>query len=264
MQSPVAPVVFTYVAFASAPTTLTPLDYDIPSKPSSHVATNSKMVRIPDFFIFHVNSTKNTILYRDWHLQMRNKLQANKAHMLTKTLKKSYMQNRVADNTLAQLSTCLKKEATQLFASAKKMFEILTAAFGDTNRKQEACIEYRLLHQRMQDFNTFWAHFQQLTAELDHSEEIFIDNLIEKCHHSIQRHLVDEDKDLINLLQLAKCCQKIKQGLKKVNHSQLVQNRIAERNNTRRNNESTRTIVNTPAASAAPLANLTAMILHLV
>ena len=66
----------------------------------SHVAT-SKVVRIPDPPIFHTESTKDTISYRDWHLRMRNKLQANEAHMPTKSLKKSYVQSRVADNALA-------------------------------------------------------------------------------------------------------------------------------------------------------------------
>ena len=79
--------------------------------------------------------------------------------MLTKALKKFYLQSRVADNALAQLSTCLEKEATQPFASAKEMFKVLTAAFGDTNRKRNARTEHRSLWQGTQDFNTFWAQF---------------------------------------------------------------------------------------------------------
>ena len=187
MQSPVALVGPAHVA-TSAPASPPPmpLEYDAPSasKSSSHVVT-SKVVRIPDPPIFHADLAKDTITYRDWHLQMRNKLQANEAHMPTKSLKKSYVQSRVADNALAQLSTRLEKEATQSFATAKKMFDVLTASFGDTNRKRNACMEYRSLRQGTRDFNTFWAQFQRLAAELDHSEETLIDDLIEKCHHSI-------------------------------------------------------------------------------
>ena len=130
--------------------------------------------------------------------------------MPIKAVKKCYVQSRVADNALAQLSAHLEKKATQPFATVKEMFDVLTAAFDNTDQKREACIEYRLLRQRTQDFNTFWAHFQQLAAKLDHFEETFINDLIEKCHHLTQRHLVDEDKDATNLLQLAKHCQKIK------------------------------------------------------
>ena len=130
---------------------------------------------------------------------------------------------------------------------------MLTASFGDTNRKRNARMEYRSLRQGTRDFNTFWAQFQRLAAELDHSEETLIDDLIEKCHHSIQRHLVDGEEDPTNLLQLAKRCQRIEQRLKKVDWSQLVQDRIAERSATRRNNGSNRQpIVNAPAAAPAP------------
>ena len=90
------------------------------------------------------------------------------------------------------------------------MLDVLIAAFRDTNRKHNARMKYRLLWQGTRDFNTFWAQFQQLAAKLDYSEETLIDDLIEKRHHSIQRYLVDGDKDLTNLLQLAKRCQRIK------------------------------------------------------
>ena len=79
--------------------------------------------------------------------------------MLTEALKKSYVQSRVADNVLDQLSTCLKEKAARLFATVKEMFDVLTAAFGDTNCKLNACMEYRLLQQGTRDFNTFWAQF---------------------------------------------------------------------------------------------------------
>ena len=63
------------VSVAPVSPTLMPSDHNVPSKPShsSYVAT-SKVVRIPDPPIFHVDSAKDTITYRDWHLQMKNKL----------------------------------------------------------------------------------------------------------------------------------------------------------------------------------------------
>ena len=157
MQFPVALVASTYVAtsapasvahVAPAPAPITPalLDYNVPSEPSSHVAT-SKVVRIPDPLIFHADPTKDTIKYRDWHLQMRNKLQANGTHMPTEALKKSYVQSRVADNALAQLSTQLEEDTTRPFETSKKMFDVLMAVFGDTNCKRKARIEYRSLWQ---------------------------------------------------------------------------------------------------------------------
>ena len=53
-------------------------------------------------------------------------------------------------------------------------------------------------------------------------------------------------------MQLARRCQRIEQALKEANRSKVVQDRIAEQNAMRRNNGSTRTIVNTPAGAAPP------------
>ena len=91
---------------------------------------------------------------------------------------------------------------------------------------------------------------------LDQSEETLLDDLIEKCHHCIQRHLVDGSEDPTDLLHLAKRCQRIEQALKEANLSKLVQDRIAERNATRRNNGSARqSIVNAPTSAAPHVAN---------
>ena len=151
MQSPTVTAPAHVASLIPAP----PSNYELLSKlSSSHVAT-TKMVRILDPPIFHADPAKDTITYWDWHLQMRNKLQANGAHMPTEALKKSYVQSRVADNALAQLSTRLEEETTRLFATVKEMFDVLTAAFGDTNRKCDARMEYRLLRQGTRDFNTF-------------------------------------------------------------------------------------------------------------
>ena len=90
---------------------------------------------------------------------MRNKLQANRAHMPTEALKKSYVQSRMVDNALAQLSTRLEEDTMRPFKTFKEIFDVLTVVFRDTNCKQKARIEYRSLHQGTRDFNTFWAHF---------------------------------------------------------------------------------------------------------
>lgn len=166
---------------------------------------------------------------------MKNKLRAKDSYMPTEFLKMLYVQSRVADNPLAQISTRLDEDAARPFTTAKEMLVVLTAAFGNKNRKREARMEYRSLRQGTRDFNTLWAEFQRLAAELDHSDETLIDDVIEKCHVSIQRHLVAGEEDPTDLLQLATRCQRIEQGLKKVERSQFVHDRNAERNATRKN-----------------------------
>lgn len=56
-------------------------------------------------------------------------------------------------------------------------------------------------------------------VELDYLNKTLIDNLIDKCHVLIQKHLVTREKNLTNLLQLAICCQKIEYMLKKIDHN---------------------------------------------
>lgn len=66
---------------------------------------------------------------------MQNKLRANESYMATKFFKMSYVQSRMADNTLAQISTQLENNTAQLFKIAKKMLDILTVAFNNKNCK---------------------------------------------------------------------------------------------------------------------------------
>ena len=137
------------------------------------------------------------------------------------------------------------------------MFEVLTAAFGNANQKQEDCAAYRSLNQDTRDFSSFWAEFQRLAQDLDLSEETKISNLIQKSHHTIQHKLATGDEEPTNLVQLARRCQRIEQALKEANCSKLVQDWIVKRA-THKNNGYNRkqAIVNPPAGtSAAPPAN---------
>ena len=80
------------------------------------------------------------------------------------------------------------------------MFEVLTAAFGNANKKQEARANYRGLRQGDQAFSVFWAEFYRLSQDLDHSEATLIDDLIEKSHHSIQNQLATGGEDPTDLI----------------------------------------------------------------
>lgn len=120
--------------------------------------------------------------------------------MATDGLKRSYLQNRLADNAFAQLKPRLRADATRPFTSANEIFETLTAAFGDPSRKQNARTSYRAMRQGEKDFNTFWAELQRLAAELDHSEETLIADLIEKSHYTIQQQLATGEEEPTNLV----------------------------------------------------------------
>ena len=70
---------------------------------------------------------------------------------------------------MGHLEPRLRKGAMKPFLTAEEMFDQLERTYGDSNRKQTAINDFRALRQGSKDFNTFWAEFQHLAAELDHN-----------------------------------------------------------------------------------------------
>ena len=140
MQSPVtAPASVAPVpAHVASPALLTPtpLEYDVPSASNQSHAT-TRVIKIPDPERFYADKEKNEITYEDWHLQMLSKMSINALTMPTKAAKRGYVQSRTGGHALAQLKPRLRPNSTNPFVTADEMFEVLTAAFGNANQKQE-------------------------------------------------------------------------------------------------------------------------------
>ena len=68
------------IAFVSFFTSLQPCQCNV-----------AKMIKILDLFTFHAEPHKDQILYKDWHLQMLNKISANELFMPTEALKLAYI-----------------------------------------------------------------------------------------------------------------------------------------------------------------------------
>lgn len=81
-------------------------------------------------------------MYDHWLLQMRNKMTANKKIMSIEVLKKVYMQSQMSGNVLTQLELRLHENNSRPFATANKIFDMLTFAFDNSNWKQMACTKY--------------------------------------------------------------------------------------------------------------------------
>ena len=115
----------------------------------------ARVIKIPDPDWFYADKEKDKITYEDWHLQMLSKMLINALTMPTKAAKHGYVQSRVGGHALAQLKPKLKPNSTNPFVSSNKMFEVLTAAFGNANQKQEDRAAYQLLNQGARDFSSF-------------------------------------------------------------------------------------------------------------
>ena len=83
--------------------------------------------------------------------------------MPMKAIKLAYIQSLTADNVFAQLKSRLGPKVTKPFKTASKMFNMLTAAFGNPNKKQEARTKYCDLQHGQKEFCAFWAEFLSLS-----------------------------------------------------------------------------------------------------
>ena len=219
-----------------------------------------KVVKILDLLKFFA-STEDKILYEDWHLQMTSKMSINKLTMPTEAFKQDYILSRVADKAFAQLKLRLHADATRPFTTVDKMFEVLTATFGNANEKQKNRAKYKSLRQGNQDFNAFWAEFQKLSQELDYLNETLINDLIKKCNYSIKNQLANKDSHPTNLLELAKRCQRIEQQLKSADCTKLLQDRNVEQDAARKNGLKPNKAIISVFGSSASLAQANPLIL---
>ena len=117
---------------------------------------------------------------------MVKKLTANADHYLTEKLRMAYVNSRVDEEAYKYLAARSRIDARKLFATAKKMFEVLQKAYGDVNRKHTAINKFQDL-KMTKDFNSFWAEFQVLASELDHNEATLISELKFKLTLSLSR-----------------------------------------------------------------------------
>ena len=197
--------------------------------PSTQVTDGTdkkKSMKLPDPPIF---TDGKEISIDHWLTKMRSKLAANDDHMPTEVLKKAYVENQVGGEAMGHLEPRLRKGAIRPFTTAEEMFDQLERIYGDPNRKRTAMNNFRSLKQGSKDFNTFWAEFQRLAAELDHNEETLIGELKYKLSWEMSRQLATGDLEPTDLYEFAQKCQRLYQSLKESDRSKASMERFAEK-----------------------------------
>ena len=202
-----------------------------PSRTPSTQRTDStsdkkKSMKLPDPPIF---TDGKEISIDHWLTKMRSKLAANEDHMPTEVLKKAYVENRVGGEAMGHLEPRLRKGAIRSFVTAEEIFDQLERTYGDPNRKQNAMNSFRALKQGSKDFNTFWAEFQRLAAELEHNEATLISELKYKLSWEMSLQLATGDQAPTDLYAFAQKCQRLYQDLKDSDRSKASMERYAER-----------------------------------
>lgn len=76
------------------------------------------------------------------------------------------------------------------------MLAYLERIFRDSNRRQNAKYKFQNPHQEDQNFNTFWAKFLHLSAELDQNNSTLISDLANKLLIEVQQQLISKHKPL--------------------------------------------------------------------
>ena len=184
-----------------------------------------RSMKLPDPPIF---TDGKEISIDHWLTKMRSKLAANDDHMPSELLKKAYVENRVGGEAMGHLEPRLRKGAMKPFLTAEEMFDQLERTYGDPNRKQTAMNDFRYLRQGSKDFNTFWAEFQRLAAELDHNEATLISELKHKLSWGMNRQLATGAEAPTDLYEFAHKCQRLYQDLKDLDRSKANMDRYAE------------------------------------
>jgi hypothetical protein len=86
------------------------------------------------------------------------------------------------------------------------MLETLEKVYRDPDRHTTALQEFQKLYQGNRDFNSFWAEFQYLAAEIDYSPETLIDKLYYKVSVDLEYTIITKT-DPVDIYTLARKCQ---------------------------------------------------------
>ena len=121
---------------------------------------------------------------------MVKKLNANTNHYPTKALRIAYVDSCVDEEAYKHLAARSRIGAWKLFATVKKMFEVLQKAYGNVNQKHTAMNKFQDL-KMTKDFNGFWAKFQVLASELDYNKSMLITELKYKLTLLLSRAMAD-------------------------------------------------------------------------
>lgn len=114
----------------------------------------AKVIKIPDPLKFYGKPAIDLILYKDWLLQIKNRLRTNNSYISIILFKMLYIQHCMTNNALVQISTQIGNNATWPFTIAKKMLDVLTAGLNNPDEKN-ARLAYKSLRQSARKFGCF-------------------------------------------------------------------------------------------------------------
>ena len=189
-------------------------DASEPQAEGGNCDNKRRSAALPDPFVYEGKKEQDV---DDWIARMKDKLETNADHYPTDRKQLAYLKTRLGGKASRQLQPRFREDARQPITWPEGVYEYLTKAFGDLNRKHTARAKFRTLIQGSKPFAEFWGEFQYLAAELDHSDDTLIEELESKLTPSLQRQMINGDEEPTDLYDFARRCQRADEKLRRVN-----------------------------------------------
>lgn len=145
---------------------------------------------------------------------MKGKLKVDANNLDTDKFQIEYVMNWIDRLAFCHLEPRKKDDAPNSWTIAADMFAHLKKVFGNPHHRKNAEANFWNLYQGQKNFFTFYAKFQQLLIELEQNNTTFISDFTFKLSPEMQTQLNTDEKWPQDLIEYAKRCFCMYQGLK--------------------------------------------------
>ena len=186
-----------------------------------HKILNSSM------FTDEKNST-----WKNWSLDIREKLAININIFSNKLYKLSYIKSRLSDDVVEITQVRHDFNCDNLYLTINELLEKLAQSFHDSDKKDNYCRKYINLIQESKKFSDFFNQFQRLYIFLKYQKNVLVINLKNKINSRLWIFWTTQMKSLIKLSNIwnylihlkneHRAVQKIKNKLIKHDDSKII------------------------------------------
>jgi len=170
--------------------------------------------------------------WKNWSLDIREKLAININIFSNKLYKLSYINSRLADDIIEITQVRCDLNYDNLYLTVNKLLKKLAQSFHDSDKKDNYYREYINLIQESKKFSDFFNQFQRLYIYLKYQKNVLVINLKNKINSRLWIFWTAQMKSLIKLSDIQnylirlnnehKAVQKIKNKLLKCNDLKII------------------------------------------
>jgi hypothetical protein len=146
---------------------------------SNWIEKTKRSIVISNSTIFIENKTK----FEHWLTIMQNKLKTNENWYLIERMIKTYVNNKLNEETYKSIWIRLNKNSENRYLIIDKMFNDLKRIYANSNKMQTTMNAFTRLTQinKYAEFHVFWNEFQRFMKKMNLSKYFFWSSWNEKC-----------------------------------------------------------------------------------